>query len=161
MGNKLERSIRVLFLIVLLVVVACKPSNPFVHTPISDTIVIDDNERVIVFDKPYKPKKQVNEICFEYVDNLEIVAIEKPPLFADGTPLIITSYLVDHYNEKHELSNISKNAPNTLCFTPKNYGEWLDVSKREVTFVKLIVRSNRKIDLSKIEWNSYNAWDFK
>ncbi|HEX8636839.1 MAG TPA: hypothetical protein VF692_02160, partial [Pyrinomonadaceae bacterium] len=99
MGNKLEHLKRVLFLTVLIVMFACKPSNPFVHTPISGAIVIDNDEREIVFDKPYKPKKQVNEICFEYVGNLKIDAIEKPPLFADSTPLIITSYLVDHYNE--------------------------------------------------------------
>jgi hypothetical protein len=161
MGNKLKSPIRGLFLTALLCMVACKPSNPFIHIPISGEIVIGNNEQIIVFDKPFKPTKQVNEICFEYVGNLKIDAIEKPPLFADSTPLIITNYLVDNYNEKHELSNISKNLPNTLCFTPKNYGEWLNVSKKEVTFIKLIVRSNRKIDVSKIEWNSFNAWDFK
>ncbi len=140
---------------------ACKPSNPFVHTPISGEIVIDNNEREFVFNKPFKPTKQVNEICFEYSENLKISQIESPPKFSDGNPLIITSYLVDQNGEKYQTTHIKRNRENYGCFTPENYVAWLDISKRNISFTKFFVHSNLKINISKIEWKSYNAWDFK
>jgi hypothetical protein len=84
-----------------------------------------------------------------------------PPKFADGTPLLITSYLIDNRNEKLELNSITRNGENYFCFVPENYTEWLAISKKNASFVKLLVQSNRKINVSKIEWKTYNAWDFK
>lgn len=139
----------------------CKPSNPFIHTPISGEIVIDNNEREFVFNKPFKPTRQVNEICFEYSENLKIDQITSPPKFADGKPLIITSYLVDQNGEKYETTSITRNGENYICFTPENYVAWLDISKQNISFIKLFAHSNPKINILKIEWKSYNSWDFK
>jgi hypothetical protein len=152
---------RFILLISILTCVSCKLGNPFVHIPISGPTTIDNQERKFIFDKPFEPIKQVNEICFEYVDNLKVDSIPKPPVFPDGKPLIITSYLVDQNDKKYDLSEITRNRENYLCLTPDNYDEWLGISKQDVAFVQLFVRSNRKLDLLKIEWKSYNAWDMK
>ena len=150
-----------LFILTLIVFFACKPSNPFVHTPISDAIVIDNGEQEIVFDKPFKPEKQVNEVCFEYPEKLKIDSITKPPKFADGKLLVIKSYLIDQNGEKWETNSITRNRESYICFTPENYSDWLDISKSNISFIKLVVSSNPKIKVSKIEWKTYNAWDMK
>lgn len=103
----------------------------------------------------------MNKICFEYSEKLKIDSITKPPKFPDGTPLVITSYLIDQNGKKYETNGISQNGENYICFAPENYVAWLDISKQNISFIKLVVKSNPKIKVSKIEWKSYNAWDMK
>jgi hypothetical protein len=129
--------------------------------PISESTVINNNQKEFPFSKPFKPSKQVNEVCFHYSGFLKVNEITKPPQFADGTPLIITAYIVDQNNENLELNSITRNGDNLLCLGPGNYKEWLDISKMNTTFVKLPVQSNREINISKIEWKTYNSWDIK
>lgn len=165
MKNKLkQKTILVLCNLVViasLFIVSCKPINPFSHTLISNNLVIDKVGQEIIFDKPFKPKKQVNKVCFDYFDKLKVLDISKPPVFPDETPLLITGYLVDKKGKRYDLDNISKNGTNYLCLTPEYTSEWLNIYKKDISFLKLYVSSNRKFNVSKIEWESYNAWDFK
>ena len=148
-------------LFIILNVSGCKPSAPFVHIPISESTVININQKEFPFSKPFKPSKQVNEVCFYYSEFLKVNEITKPPQFADGTPLIITAYIVDQNNENLKLNSITRNGDNLLCLRPENFKYWIDISKKNTTFVKLLVQTNREITFSKIEWKTYNAWDFK
>lgn len=151
-----------IILFIILSVSNCKPSDPFIHIPISGSTVIDANQKEFPFSKPFKPSKQVNEVCFEHAETLKLEEYSmNPPRFADGTPLLITAYLGDNRNERLELNKITRLVENYLCFVPENYNEWLAISKKDVSFLKLSVQSNRKINVSKIEWRTYNAWDIK
>lgn len=144
--------------IVLINTLACKPSNPFIDTPISGAKVIDTSEQEIIFNKPFKPKKMINKICFEYSDKLTAEPISEPPKFSDGTTLQLTAVIVDQNDRKYELDHVENSVENYLCIRPK-YDAWLNISKTDTTFVKLLIRSNRKINLLQIQWVSYDIWD--
>lgn len=147
------------FLPFLLFMFACKTSDPFVSTPISDVVIIDTNEQEILFNKPFKPKKMVNKVCFEYSDKLIADKLgAKPPSFPDGSPLQLTAFVIDQNGKKYALDHIENSFENYHCILPQDKS-WLEISKTDATLVKLLVRSNRKINLSKIEWVSYDIWD--
>ena len=152
-----------IILFILINALSCKPSNPYVRIPISGSTIIDTNQKEFQFSKPFYPSKQVNEVCIEYTGTLkyEEKYSMNPPKFADGTLLLIKLYLVDNSNEKVELNKITSFGRNDLCFVPENYTEWLGISKKNASFVKLLVQSNRTINVSKIELKTFNAWDFK
>ena len=160
MGLPLILKFSSILLITLINTFACKPRNPFVHTEISGPITIDHSEKEITFERAFKPKKQANEICFRYSENLKIGLIKDPPKFSDGTPLVIDLHLFDQKDIRYEFSSISTNKEGTICFVPDNYNEWQEISTKQTLFVKMIVRSNQKLEVSKIEWESYNSWDF-
>ena len=138
---------------------ACNRGNPFVETPIIGQTVIDTYEQEFVFEKPFKPNKQVNKICFAHSDNLTVDSISEPPKFSDETPLKLTAFIVDQNGRKYELNDIENSVENYLCIVPSEYGEWLDISKTKIVFIKLVVSSNRKVNMSKIQWVGYNVWD--
>ena len=142
----------------LSVTVACHRRSPFVDTPISGAIVIDSASREIIFEKPFKPTKQVSKICFEYTDPLSVYDIAKAPQFGDGTNLRLEAKIVDRNGKSYDLDDIENSVDYYICLVPGSK-DWLDISKTDTAFVKLIVRSNRPIHLSKIEWVAYNSWD--
>ena len=154
---------RVLFTSVLLSallnIFACKPSNPFAYTPISGAVVIDTHEQEFIFDKPFKPKKMVVKICFEYSDKLTTREISQPPKFPDGTVLKLTASVIDQKGRKYELSQVANSVENYLCISPELTNEWMDISKTNTVFIRLLVYSNRKLNVSKIQWVSYDIWD--
>jgi hypothetical protein len=146
---------------VLLNTFACEV-NKRIHTPISRETIIDTNEQEIVFDKPFKLKRQVVRVCFEYSDNLKISSYGDVPRFSDGTSLKLITSVVNQNGRKYELSKIGTSFENTICLEPELTDEWIFISKTKITFTKLLVYSNRKINISKIEWWEFNpwAWDF-
>lgn len=158
MRHVIKRLITIISLLIMLMTFACKAGNPFIQTPISGAMVIDTKEQVIVFDKPFKPKKMINKICFGYSDTLVAKSISEPPKFSDGTSLKLTAIVVDQNSKEYTLSYIENSPQGNLCIRPENE-DWFDVSKTNTTFIKLVVSSNRKINLSKIEWVSYDIWD--
>lgn len=151
----------VCLLFLLLCVSSCKPSNPFEYVQISGELIIDSDPQVLNFDRPFKPVKQVNEVCFQYDENVTIEYVTKPPTFPDGKPLLITASLTTQDERTIELNNITRNKEHYLCLTPKEYDWWISIYKSDINFIALTVRSNRKIKISKIEWETYNAWDLK
>lgn len=142
-------------------ILACKPGKPFSHLQISGEIVLDNNEQKLIFAEPFKASKQVNDVCFGYYDNLQIQYVDNPPTFPDGKPLLITARLTDQAGKIIELNNISRNAPHYLCLTPMEYDWWISIYKTDIRFTELTVQSNRRINISKIEWEMHNAWDLK
>jgi hypothetical protein len=160
MSNKFRDSrLFLLFLQFLLVMSACKTSEPFVYRTISKGAIIDTNEQEIVFDSPFKPKKMVNKVCFEYTDNL--IADKSgtlSPKFPDGLPLQLNVFVLDQNGRKYALDHIENSFENYHCILPSDKS-WLEISKTNTTFVKLVVSSNRKINISLIQWVSYDIWD--
>lgn len=150
-----------LLIAVMWLAFACKLGNPFVFTLIASQITIDQNEKEIVFNQPFKPTKQVNRVCFEYDERLNIGSIKEPPKFSDGTSLMLDLRLFDEQNVQYKFSKIGRNREKYICFVPEDYDQWLDIAEKEVTFVRMTVRCNQTLNISKIEWESYNAWDLK
>jgi hypothetical protein len=132
-----------------------------VRTAISGPTTVDQIEKEFAFEKPFTPAKQVNDICLAYVQRLEIKNVTDPPRFLDKTPWKLGMYLIASDGTKYAVDTIGRNRENYLCLHPRDYEEWLRISEKGVSFVKLSIQSNRKIDLTRIEWESYNAWDFK
>jgi len=137
---------------------ACRSSNPFTHTLISKEISIDINDQEISFERAFVPKKQVSEVCFEYLDSLSASKIGEPPRFRDGQALDLTAFVIADDGSSYRLDHIVNSVDHYLCMSP-NFDNWLDISKADKRFVKLIVRSNRQIHLSKIEWIAYDSGD--
>jgi hypothetical protein len=138
--------------------ISCKPKDPFVTTPIIGPIVIDTAEQEIVFAQPYKPVKQVVKVCFAYADDLNAFPISKPPLFPDGVRLELTASIIDQHGSNYKLTHVENSVDNYYCISPRS-DAWLKISESDTTFLKLIVRSNRRINISRIEWVQYNALD--
>ncbi len=161
--RSIENSVVTIILIAVpLLNQACKPLNPFTYTPISKNVVVDSNRQALVFDSPFLPRKQVNDVCFNYKGDLRIPRyISEPPEFTDGVALKLDVILVEESGKHYKADKTTENGPNYLCFAPSNHEEWLKISEKNVKFVKIFLSSNRKLEVSKIEWKSYNAWDFK
>lgn len=81
----------------------CKPRDPYTTIPISGPVVLDIDKQEFVFEKPFKPKKQANKICFEYSDYLSVPSISEPPRFLDGSPLVLTASVTDNKGQIHDL----------------------------------------------------------
>ena len=164
MRKDLKRSILCLkfwtaFLCAVFLFVSCKPTDPFDRTPISGNVILDTQGQEFVFERPFKPRKQVVKVCFEYSDDLNAFSISKQPAFRDGTFLKLTGSVVDAKGRTYELSHVANSVENYLCLTPELTDEWMHISKRDVAFIKLLVHSNRKINITKIQWVSFNIWD--
>jgi hypothetical protein len=156
------RLISLFNLVSLFVVISyfgCQKGNPFVHTKISEHVFIDSQEREFIFDQPFKPKKMINKVCFEYTDSLKPdKSGTKFPEFSDGTQLKLKAFVIDQNGKRYELNNIENAFDNYICVLPESES-WRDISKTDTVFVKLLVHSNKKLNLSKIQWVSYNIWD--
>ena len=137
---------------------SCRFGPPFVATPITSNTVIDSEEKVFIFEKPFKPYKPINKVCFEYPDKLDATVISEPPKFPDGESLNITAYVFDQNGKRYELDYIENSVENYLCLRP-DYDGWLKISDKDVSFIKLTVKSNRRIRMSKIQWVSYHILD--
>lgn len=159
--NKLRVATLVITAIALVQILACKPSKPFSYVQISGETVLDTNEQKFVFAEPFKPLKQVNDVCFWYSETMKVESVDKPPKFPDGKPLIITAKLADRTGKVIELSKITRNATDRLCLVPEDYNWWLSIYKTDIQLTELSVQSNRTIKISKIEWEMHNAWDLK
>ncbi len=139
---------------------SCVRSNPFVKVNISGPIVIDEDEKKIVFVEPFIPRRQVVRVCFEFGENMVVHSVSEPPSFPDGTRLRLTATLIDIRERKYDLTHIAKSAQESLCISPELSDEWTNISKNKVSFVKLEVSSNRSIKIKRIEWVSFNSWDW-
>ena len=117
-----------ILVIAFLTTLTCKPRDPFVYTPISGVVVIDTLEHEFIFDKPFKPKKMVNKVCFEYSDELSALEISQPPKFPDGTELKLTATIVDQNGRNYELDDIENSVEGYLCIRHRS-DDWLDISK--------------------------------
>ena len=148
-------------LLSLIIIAACKPANPFVYTPIGAEIQLDETEKVFEFTKPFVPHKQVNLICYTFEQSFKSDTTMPPPRFADGVPLVMDNILVDGKGNEFKLNKLADRDEQHVCYSHADYQSWLDISKRNVSFVRLKVRSNRPIKALKIEWKSHNAWDMK
>ena len=136
----------------------CKPADPFTKVSISGPLRLGPEVQEFVFAYPFKPFKQVSEVCFGYSDSLIVKSISDPPRFADGINLEVTGAVVDESGREWPLTNIASSAENYLCLTPP-FTEWLRVEQSKLSFTKLRVRSSRPVNLTKIEWSAFNSWD--
>lgn len=141
------------------VLTSCKPTDPYSRTSISGARTIGPIEQEILFEPPLKPVKQANEVCFHYIEQTDTSNIDALPKRPDSSNLMIEATLIDDAGNRTELGKNGINGPNIICRVPIDYNHWLDISKSNVKFVKLIVRSDRPVELSKIVWVGYNAWD--
>lgn len=148
-------------LLIGMVLISCKPAVPFSYTPIYGDLNISQNEQEIIFPNAFRPVKQVNEVCFAYLDEVSISNINEMPKFMDGGEMRIDAILVDQKDDRVLLKSIGRNSPNYLCLVPSDFSAWLDISNQNIEFKKLTVRSQRPIHVQRIEWESYNGWDLK
>jgi len=137
---------------------ACKPADPFTKVSISGPTRVGPEFQEFVFAAPFKPFKQVSEVCFAYSDSLIVKSISDPPQFSDGVKLEVTGAVFDETGREWPLTNIASSAEKYLCLTPP-FTEWLQVEQSKLSFTKLRVRSSRPVNLTKIEWSAFNSWD--
>lgn len=147
--------------VIILNPLSCKPSDPFVTTPVSGPIAIDATEQEIVFKDPYTPDKQVIKMCFGYTADLNAFPISQLPAFPDGTRLDIKASIIAQDGRTYTLTHVANSVDNYFCISPELTSEWMNIYKDKVAFVKLVIRTNRRIDFSRIEWVQYNSWDFQ
>lgn len=140
---------------------SCKPLDPYTYVSVTGPITIGEQATEVVFQKPFTPKKQVNELCLVYDERLKIVSVPQPPVFPDGTPWVVSVKLFESSGKLHELNSITRNQEGYVCYTPENYVEWIRVSKQDIEFSRISLASNEKMDLKKIEWKTYDSWDLK
>jgi hypothetical protein len=137
----------------------CAPKDPYSITRIGGPVTIGPKQTAFLFETPYKPAKQEVKICFRYEDDLEIPGVSVPPTFQDGTNLELTASLADTNGREYSLDHITNSSRNYLCISPQLTPEWMDISKKEVSFVKLSVQANRQVRIKVVEWVAVNMWD--
>jgi hypothetical protein len=162
MKDKLKKMIYFISCVAIVVVsinlYACKPKDPFLETPISGETTLELEPKEFNFKKPFKPEKPMNKICFAYTGDLTSENISDPPKFRDGEELNIIATVVDQDGKQYQFDHITNSVDQYICLAPTSSG-WLDINKRSVTFLKLTARSNRPINISKIQWVSYHPLD--
>jgi len=132
--------------------------DPIVHTPIAQDYVIGVEKKEIVLDTPFKIKRTINELCFFYTDSLIEANLSKPPKFPDGENLEITAVAVDQNQVAYAFDKISRGGGDMYCMRPfgKDVKKYLYLHRKNISFVSLILSSNRRVKLKRIEWLSYN-----
>lgn len=155
----LRRSLIMIGLATAVFHICCKSVDPFSVVAISGPVVIGSNTIEFEFKKPFKPTKQAVKVCFAYSDDLNVPSISEFPKLTNGSRLELDGNLIDSDGRRYSLNHVANSVKNYICLSPELTDVWMNISKSDVSFTKLLMKSNAELNVTRVEWVSFNSWD--
>ena len=135
--------------------------NPYLDREISGPITLTNEWVEIEFKEPLFPERPKNEICIDFENTYPDHHVGLGMILPDGQLLSPEIQLVDLQGNAFILNEVTAMGPrgfNRGMRDPETFRETLP---RDRSYRAIRVRSDTKVNVSRIFWRSYDPKDFK
>jgi hypothetical protein len=134
--------------------------NPFLVREVTGPVTLSTEWLEITPKEPLSPDREIQELQVVFTTAYERDNQTRQLHFPDGSPISIEVQLLDHDKNTYQLP-VSLINNTEMGFSSRDASLHRDILPKDITYPTIQIRSNKKIECSKIIWSCYNPWDRK